>query len=94
MTLSFNIELAQQLVESDDTFPVDLEDAVIWLGYSRKENALNTLKSYFEEGLDFYCCNRKSMTGGRPSHSYYLTVNSFKEMGMLQKTSIIEMFGK
>lgn len=87
MTLSFSIELAHQLVESEDTFPVDLEDAVIWLGYSRKENALNTLKSYFEEGFDFYCCNRKSLTGGRPSHSYYLTVSCFKELGMLAKTS-------
>jgi hypothetical protein len=30
--------------------------------------------------------NTKSLTGGRPSHSYYLTVNCFKEMGMLCKT--------
>ena len=86
MTLSFSIELAQQLVESTDTFPVDLDSAVIWLGFPRKDSAVDVLKSYFEEGLDFRQ-TRKSLTGGRPSHSYYLTVNCFKELGMLAKTS-------
>ena len=85
--MTFSIELAQQLVESEDTFPVNLDDAVIWLKYSQKQNALNTLKSYFEEGVDFICSNIKTSQGGRPSHSYYLTVGCFKELGMLCKTS-------
>ena len=82
----FNIELARQLVDSEEQFPVDLEDAAIWLGYSRKDSAVDSLKSYFEEGVDFSTSNRKTSQGGRPSHSYYLTVNCFKELGMLCKT--------
>ena len=87
MTLTFNIELAQQLVESEDTFPVNLDDAAIWLGYSRKDSAVDSLKSYFEEGIDFSTSNRKTSQGGRPSRSYFLTVSCFKELGMLCKTS-------
>lgn len=83
----FNIELAKQLVDSEEQFPVDLDQAWEWLGYAQKQNALNTLKSYFEENTDFICSDMKSSTGGRSSHSYYLTVETFKEMGMLAKTS-------
>lgn len=85
--MTFSIELAQRLVESENTFPVNLDQGYVWLGYAQKQNALNTLKSYFEEGVDFICSSMKSLTGGRPSHSYYLTIETFKEMGMLAKTS-------
>ena len=84
--MTFSIELAQQLVESEDTFPVNFSDAWKWLGYAEKRNALDTLKSYFQEGVEFLSSSTKSLTGGRPGHSYYLTVNCFKEMGMLCKT--------
>ena len=82
----FNIELAKQLVDSEEQFPVDLDQAVEWLGYAEKRNALDTLKSYFQEGVEFLSSSPKSNTGGRPSHSYYLTIETFKEMGMLCKT--------
>lgn len=82
----FNIELAKQLVESEEEFPVDLDQAFIWLGYSEKRNALDTLKTYFQEEVDFLSSSTKSSSGGRPSHSYFLTVSCFKEMGMLAKT--------
>ncbi|MCC3459798.1 MAG: hypothetical protein EAZ73_09120 [Oscillatoriales cyanobacterium] len=85
--MDFSIELAKSLIESTEQFPIDLEQAWVWLGYTRKDSALDTLKSYFEEGVDFSASNRKSPTGGRPSHSYRLSVNCFKELGMLAKTS-------
>ena len=85
--MDFNIELAKSLLDSAEEFPVDLEQAWVWLGYTRKDSALDTLKSYFEDGVDFSASNRKSLTGGRPSHSYRLTLNCFKELGMLAKTS-------
>ena len=85
--MTFSIELAQQLVESEDIFPVNLEDAVIWLGYTRKDSAVDSIKSYFEKGVDFSTSNRKTLQGGRPSRSYFLTVGCFKELGMLCKTS-------
>ena len=84
--MDFSIELAKTFLESDEQFPIALDSAWEWLGYAQKQNALNTLKSYFEENLDFSCLNMKSSTGGRPSHCYRLTVNCFKELGMLAKT--------
>ena len=84
--MNFSIELAKTFLESDEQFPIELDSAWQWLGYTRKDSALDTLKSYFEEYLDFSGYNRKSPQGGRPSHSYRLTVDCFKELGMLAKT--------
>ncbi len=71
--MDFSIELAQDLLNSPEDFPVSLDEAWIWLGYSRKDKALDTLKSYFESGVDFSTERGKSTTGGRPSDFYYLT---------------------
>ena len=88
MTLTFNIELAQQLVESKDTFPVDLDLAWGWLGYSKKDKALDTLKSYFVEGEDFvFHRSGEWSQGGRSRNLYLLTVNCLKEFGMIARTS-------
>ena len=84
--MDFSIELAKNFLKSDEQFPIELDLAWQWLGYAQKQNALNMLKSYFEEDLDFSCLSMKSPTGGRPSHSYRLTVDCFKELGMLAKT--------
>ena len=85
--MDFSIELAKTFLESDEKFPIEFDLAWQWLGYTRKDSALDTLKSYFEEYLDFSGYSRKSSQGGRPSHSYHLTVDCFKELGMLAKTS-------
>lgn len=66
--MNFSIELAKSYLESDERFPVEFDSAWQWLGYTRKDSALDTLKSYFEEGLDFSGCDRKTSQGGRPSH--------------------------
>lgn len=84
--MNFSIELAQDLLDSSEEFPVSLDDAWIWLGYSRKDKALDTLKSYFEAGTDFSPGKGESMTGGRPNDSYYLTANCLKEFGMIART--------
>ncbi len=84
--MDFSIELAKNFLESDEQFPVEFDLAWQWLGYTRKDSALDTLKSYFEEYLDFSGYNRKNPQGGRPSHCYRLTVDCFKELGMLAKT--------
>ena len=86
MNNEFSIELAKQLVESEEEFPVDLDQAFIWLGYSRKDKAVEMLKTYFEQGVDFSTERGKSITGGRPSDSYYLTTSCLKEFGMIVKT--------
>jgi hypothetical protein len=84
--MDFSIETAQKFYNSTDEFPVNLDDAWQWLGYAEKRNALDTLKSYFEEGFDFSSSNPKSPTGGRPRICYLLTVDCFKQLGMLART--------
>jgi anti-repressor protein len=41
------------LFESKEPFPVDLDLAWVWIGYAQKKNAVETLESVFEEGIDF-----------------------------------------
>lgn len=82
----FSQQLALALYESTEEFPVDLDEAWQWIGYKEKRNALDTLKSTFEEGLDYSCLGTKSTAGGRSSHSYKLTVDCFKQLGMLART--------
>lgn len=82
----FSFELAQQLYNSADQFPVDFDDAWQWIGYAKKQNAKDTLIECFQEGVDFIRSGVKSNTGGRPSDLILLSSDCFKEMGMLAKT--------
>ena len=85
--MDFSINLAKALIESTEEFPVDFEECWIWLGYSRKDKALETLKSYFTEGEDFALHRSGEWTqGGRSKDLYRLTVNCLKEFGMIART--------
>ena len=96
--IDFNIVLAQSLLDSSEQFPVAFSEAWIWLGYSTKQKALNTLESYFEESVDytFQASGLNSQdennqtvekaSGGRSSHLYFLTTNCLKEFGMIART--------
>lgn len=85
-SLTFNRELAIALYQSSEEFPVDFDDAWQWLGYSRKEKALQTMKNNFEEGLDFSTKGWKTSSGGRPSQLIVLTIDCFKSLGMMAGT--------
>ena len=75
------------IVESEEDFPVDFDDAWVWIGYSKKDKALDALFSIFEEGLDFTRNGGKSKEGpGRPMDSYFLTKDCLKEFCMLART--------
>lgn len=41
--MNFSIELAKTFLESDEQFPIELDSAWVWLGYTRKDSALDTL---------------------------------------------------
>jgi phage anti-repressor protein len=84
--MEFSHDLAMILYKSTDPFPVDLEDAVKWVGWTRKSSAKTTLTNNFREGVDFYSPNRKSPTGGRPKEVYLLTVQCFKKLAMMAET--------
>lgn len=86
-TDEFSFELAFALYQSDEEFPVDLDDAWVWIGYTEKRNAKDTLFSAFEEGIDFSRSRTKSPSGGRPSDCFMLAVDCFKQMGMMARTT-------
>lgn len=85
--LQFSLATAHELLNSGEQYPVNFDDAWIWLGYSKKDKALDTLKSYFDEGLDYAFLQKGEWSqDGRSSDLYGMTVDCFKEMGMLAKT--------
>ena len=85
-------EFIQELVNSSNLFPVDFDNAWDWLGYSTKANALRKLKKYFSAGQDFNLINIDEVQdeGGRrvsrKIDKYFLSVECFKELGMLAQT--------
>ncbi|MEH1808472.1 hypothetical protein [Nostoc sp.] len=100
MNREFTLELAQQLHDSNQI--VDFEWAWQVLGYSTKGNAKRMLTGYFEQDFDYFVqlpeespeslpyelfiINDKNSKTGRPAEKIYLTVECFKEMGMLSKS--------
>jgi phage anti-repressor protein len=85
-SLSFNQSLALSLYQSDEPFPIDLDDAWQWLGYNQKSDALSVLKSNCEKGLDFSGSSLKSPTGGRPRQCIMLSIDCFKSLAMMAGT--------
>ena len=73
------------LVRSEERYPIDFDDAWQWVGYSRKDHALEVLLKDFEEGQDFSRILGKS-TGGRPAENYFLTIDCFKSFCMMAGT--------
>lgn len=78
--LSFSIDLARQLYNSAEQFPVDFDDAYQWLDFSNKSNAKRSFFGLgFVEGADFQLVLAKSSSkkGGRPSQKIYMTIDCF-----------------
>lgn len=88
-SIEFNQQLALALYESTEEFPVDLEEAYLWLGYARKDSAKRKLVNNFIEDLDYQLHRSVETISGNDSSNkekVKLTVNCFKEMGMLAGT--------
>lgn len=86
----FTLELAKELVTSQEQFPIDFEDAYLWLDYSRKDNAKTSfLKCGFIEGVDYTLLRVKERVNGNngggivSKETIYLTVDCFKHWGMM-----------
>jgi len=100
MTLEFTLEIAQQLHNSNQI--IDFDWAWSVLGYSRKDSAKRMLTAYFEQNFDYFVqlqdespealphdifhINVENSKAGRPTEKIYLTIECFKEMGMLSKS--------
>jgi phage anti-repressor protein len=83
----FNFEIAMSLCKSNVKFPVDFEKAWVWLGYSKKDKALQLLKKHFVKDVDYALHQVGEWTvEGRTSDIYVLTVECFKLLGMMAGT--------
>lgn len=51
--INFNEQLLLSLMTSSEDFPVSLDDAYLWIGYTRKDTAKDKLINTFEEGVDY-----------------------------------------
>lgn len=86
--LSFDLVLA--MLNSNQEFPINLEDAWQWLGYSRKDHAKTTLTKNFEQGTDYIIQVQLeglpvAVTGLQAPNkqNIYLTVDCFKKFQII-----------
>lgn len=82
---------AMQLFDAQqsDPFPVDFDLAWQWLGYKRKDYAKDSLTASFTPELDYIFAPVQTGTNRRGGHNreeIRLTVNCFKEWGMMAGT--------
>lgn len=88
--MNFSTDLAQQLLDSSEKFPVDFEEAWIWLGFKRKDNAKRSLlNAGFIENEDFRISAEPTTTGiqAHPVENIKLTVDCLKMWGMAAGTA-------
>jgi phage anti-repressor protein len=83
----FSMELAQSILDSNEQFPINFDDAWKWLGYARKSVAKRNLKQ-FSEGMEYCSLECKNALAGRPSETILLTIDCFKMLAMMAKTDI------
>jgi phage anti-repressor protein len=75
------------IVNSADTFPIDFDDAWVWAGYSRKDNAKRKLTNGslgLKEDRDFLINEEK--TTGRALEKIWLTVDAFEHFCLASAT--------
>lgn len=88
----FSKETAKMLLHKQETekFPISLEEARVWLEYSRKDHAKAALIGYgFVEDVDYEVLTTRELRpqGGFSSkEDIYLTVDCFKQLGMVSRT--------
>lgn len=82
-------EIVFALIQSEQEFPVDFDDAWHWIGYSTKGNAKAAFEAAgFVENVDYkvFMINHKNSNGGRPRQKIMLTVEAFKMFCMMAGT--------
>lgn len=88
--LSITKDLVQDFINSGDRFPVNFDDAWQWLGYSTKQAAKKKLSRNFDVNVDYSSkwmsvAHSNGLTASR-AEVICLTVECFKELGMLAQT--------
>lgn len=91
-------EIVFELLQSDQDFPIDFDDAWKWVEYAQKKDALKKLRSNFlkkvdyvgddsdESDVDFAFAFAKAKRGGQNRRIIFLTVDCFKSFCMMAGT--------
>jgi phage anti-repressor protein len=85
----FNQELAMQLIESTEEFPIDFDVAWQWLDYSRKDSAKrHFLKANFLKDIDYrsFHTTVEREIGATTTEKILLTVECLKLWAMMANT--------
>ena len=96
----FTVDKAMSLMVAEESgveFPVDLDNAWVWLGYSSKQACLKKMKNNCSDGFDFSLIQKDkpdNHAGLSPQElgalasqvKYVLTVECFKSLGMMAGT--------
>jgi phage anti-repressor protein len=92
MSTALSKELALDLINSQEEFPVDFDKAWVWLGYTSKQRAKDKLTRNFQKGLDWVFSHvvlnsaEQGSQGGRPRENIGLTLDCFKCLAMMAGT--------
>jgi anti-repressor protein len=86
----FSSDLALQLLDAGDEFPVDFELAWRWLGYVNKQAAKKKLVRNFEKGFDYSTkwmnvAHDKALSASK-TEVICLSIDCFKQLGMMAGT--------
>jgi phage anti-repressor protein len=87
LSLVFNTRHAEELLNSNEEFPISFDKAWKWLGFARKDTAKRNLKDCgFVKNYDYRVTNNEQ-SKGRPEELIYLTVDCFKCWCMMSRTT-------
>jgi phage anti-repressor protein len=74
--------------KKDEEYPIYInEDAIKWLGYTRKSTIKSLIQKHLVNEKDYILQQAlQNPLGGRPSDDIYMTIDAFKQLGMLAGT--------
>lgn len=72
-----------------ERFIINLDDAMKYIGFTRKDSAKRLVTKYFQEGDDYIIFKNESMSieGGRPCETTLLSSDTFKEFCLIANTT-------
>lgn len=85
MALQLSEKSVFRLLESKETYPINFDDAWMWLGYSSKGNAKRMLGKC-EEDLDYKVIDQPATTKSGAKQFIKLTIEAFKHICMMSGT--------
>lgn len=85
---TFTLATAQAYLNSTDEFPIDFNEAWVWLGYTTKGNAKRALISKLIDGFDYFIISDKlgSIDVPRPNEEIKLSIEGLKRFAMMANT--------